>query len=131
MELSNRIWITSEYSILPKDGPGRSCCRIGSMDFPLSRPLTSGHCPICRKFIIFGYFVYHDENCQNGCEEDLGIPPRCIMCLECFQYHPRIAFAPSRPLVEYAEESYRFLPLYLYFLYLPRGLNTKGSHNKP
>lgn len=131
MELGNRTWITSEYSILPKDGPGRFCCRIESMDFPPFRTVTSGCCAVCRRFLIFGFVVAHDEKCQHGCETDLEFPPRCIMCLECFQHHPRIVFAPSRPLREYAEESYRLLPLHLYFIYLPRGLNTKGSHNKP
>lgn len=125
------------------EGYGRDCCCIEFMDsnregwhsgslFVEDGPAPetpSNLCGRCNRRILFGYVIAHDKDCQYGCETQLGLPPGKIMCLDCFSAHPRIhmKLEVERGLLAYAGRNTR---MYLYFHYLPPGINTKGAHNK-
>lgn len=124
------------------EGHGRDCCCIEFMDENREGWYSGSvdHGPVpdspanlchgkCNRRILFGYVIAHDKECQYGCEAQLGLPPGKIMCIDCFSTHPRIFMKSDAKTGLFAHVG-RESPMYLYFHYLPPGINTKGAHNK-
>lgn len=82
----------------------------------------------CGRKILLGFVIAHRWSCPYKCPEELDFPKGSIMCLDCFEEHPRIRVTCTRNMADFASKDNM---IYILFNYSPPGLNTKGAHNKP